>query len=340
MVRATTAGASRAPASPAAVGRSASRIGRVPWQALWIGLAVIWGSSFLLMKLGLEALHPMQIATLRIGIAAVTLLVLSAALRTRLPRDTGTWGLLAICSFFLTTLPFTAFVVAETRISSGLTGLANAFTPVATALFALLLLPSDRLTTRKLVSVLLGFVGVVLIAQPWTTEQGPDLLGIAIAVLGAASYGVGWTLNRRLLGQREVPGLAHPTALMITGLPMSVLALLGWAAIDGSSPVALHGPAEALPLALAAVAVLGVVGTGVAYILQFEVVRAVGPTVAATVTYLIPVVAVTLGVVVLGEQVGPWQLAGAAIVIGAGVLVQAKPRVRPRRGSAPAASGS
>lgn len=317
----------------AAVGRSTGAMGRMPWQALWIGLAIIWGSSFLLMKLGLDALHPMQIATLRIGVAAVTLLALAAATRTRLPRDAGTWGLLAVCSLFLTALPFTAFVVAETRISSGLTGLANAFTPVATVLFALLLLPSDRMTPRKLVSVLLGFIGVVLIAQPWTTEQGPDLLGIAIAVLGAASYGVGWTLNRRLLGHRELPGVAHPTVLMITGLPMALVALVVWAAVEGWSPVAAPGSADALPLALVAVAVLGSVGTGVAYVLQFEVVRAVGPTVAATVTYLIPVVAVTLGVVVLGEHVGPWQLAGAAIVIGAGVLVQAKPRVRAASGS-------
>jgi drug/metabolite transporter (DMT)-like permease len=109
-------------------------MGALPWQVLWIGLAVIWGSSFLLMKLGLESLHPMQIATLRIGVAAVTLLLLSAAMRTRLPRDARTWALLAVCSCFLTALPFTAFVVAETRISSGLTGLANAFTPVATVL--------------------------------------------------------------------------------------------------------------------------------------------------------------------------------------------------------------
>jgi drug/metabolite transporter (DMT)-like permease len=178
--------------------------------------------------------------------------------------------------------------------------------------------------------VLLGLVGVVLIAEPWTSGTSPDLLGIATAVLGAASYGVGWTLNRRLLGRREVPGLAHPTALMVTGLPMALIALLAWAGIEGWSPIAAHGAPEALPLALAAVAVLGVVGTGVAYVLQFEVVRAVGPTVAATVTYLIPVVAVTLGVVVLGEEVGPWQLAGAAIVIGAGVLVQAGPKRRGR----------
>jgi drug/metabolite transporter (DMT)-like permease len=298
-----------------------SALGRVPWQAMWIALAIIWGSSFLLMKLGLESLHPMQIATLRIGIAAITLALLAAATRTRLPKDGRTWGLLAICSFFLTALPFTAFVVAETRISSAAAGLGNAITPVATVLFALLLLPSDRLTPRKLVAVLLGLLGVVLIAQPWSSVAGPDLLGFGIAVLGGASYGVGWTLNRRLLAHTEVPGIAHPTALMITGLPMALVALVTWSLIEGWSPVAVHGDLASLPLALLAVIALGAIGTGVAYILQFEVVRAVGPTVSATVTYLIPVVAVTLGVLVLGEQLGLWQLIGAAIVIGAGILV-------------------
>lgn len=301
-------------------------LGRIPWQVMWISLAVIWGSSFLLMKLGLEALHPMQIATLRIGIAAVTLVLLAAATRSRLPSDAGTWGLLAVSSLFLTALPFTAFVVAETRVSSAAAGLGNAITPVATVLFALLLLPSDRLTTRKLLAVLLGLAGVVLIAQPWTSEAGPDLLGFGIAVLGGASYGVGWTLNRRLLAHREVPGLAHPTALMILGFPMALLALLGWSALEGWTPLAVHGDPESLPLAMLAVLALGAIGTGIAYILQFEVVRAVGPTVSATVTYLIPVVAVTLGVVVLGEELGLWQVLGAAVVIGAGILVGQRPK--------------
>ncbi|WP_206446813.1 DMT family transporter [Agrococcus sp. KRD186] len=305
-----------------------SALGRVPWQAMWIALAIIWGSSFLLMKLGLEALHPMQIATLRIGIAAITLALLAAATRTRLPKDGRTWGLLAVCSFFLTALPFTAFVVAETRISSAAAGLGNAITPVATVLFALLLLPSDRLTPRKLVAVLLGLLGVVLIAQPWSSVAGPDVLGFGIAVLGGASYGVGWTLNRRLLAHTEVPGIAHPTALMITGLPMALVALVTWSLIEGWSPVAVHGDLASLPLALLAVIALGAIGTGVAYILQFEVVRAVGPTVSATVTYLIPVVAVTLGVLVLGEQLGLWQLLGAAIVIGAGILVGQRPKAK------------
>lgn len=302
-------------------------LGRIPWQAMWIALAVIWGSSFLLMKLGLESLHPMQIAAMRIGIAAVTLVVLAAATRTRLPRDGRTWGLLAICSLFLTAIPFTAFVVAETRISSAAAGLGNAITPVATVLFALLLLPSDRLTPRKLAAVLLGLAGVVLIAQPWA-EAGPDLLGFVIAVLGGVSYGIGWTLNRRLLAGTEVPGIAHPTVLMITGFPMALLALVTWGAIEGWSPVGVHGEPSALPLALVAVIVLGAIGTGLAYILHFEVVRAVGPTVSATVTYLIPVVAVTLGVVVLGERLGMWEIVGAAVVIGAGVLVGQRPRAK------------
>lgn len=300
-------------------------LSRIPWQAMWIALAIIWGSSFLLMKLGLEALHPMQIATLRIGIAAITLALLAAATRTRMPKDGRTWGLLAICSFFLTALPFTAFVVAETRISSAAAGLGNAITPVATVLFALLLLPSDRLTPKKLAAVLLGLLGVVLIAQPWA-DAGPDLLGFGIAVLGGASYGVGWTLNRRLLAHTEVPGIAHPTALMITGFPMALVALITWSAFEGWSPVSVHGDPATLPLSLLAVVALGAIGTGVAYILQFEVVRAVGPTVSATVTYLIPVVAVTLGVLVLGEQLGIWQLVGAVVVIGAGVLVGQRPK--------------
>lgn len=295
-------------------------LARLPWQALWIALALIWGSSFLLMKLGLDALHPMQIATLRIGVAVITLVLLALAMRVRLPSDARTWALLAVCSFFLTALPFTLFVVAETRISSSLTGLANAATPIATVVFALLLLPSDRLTPRKLGAVLLGLVGVVLIAQPWTAHSGPDVVGLLIAVGGAASYGVGWTLNRRLLAHREVPGIAHPTALMVTGLPMVLVALLAWSALEGWSPIGSHAP-EALPLALVATIALGVLGTGLAYVLQFEVVRAVGPTVAATVTYLIPVVAVALGVLVLGERLGVWEIVGAAVVIGAGVLV-------------------
>lgn len=302
-------------------------LSRIPWQMMWIALALIWGSSFLLMKFGLEALHPMQIATLRIGIAALTLVILAAATRTRLPGDRRTWRLLSVSSFFLTALPFTCFVVAETRVSSAAAGLGNAITPVATVLFALLLLPSDRLTPRKLAAVLLGFVGVVLIAQPWSSA-GPDLLGFAIAVLGGVSYGIGWTLNRRLLGGTEVPGLAHPTALMITGFPMAVVALIAWSALEGWSPIGVHGDPGRLWLSLLAVAVLGAIGTGVAYILQFEVVRAVGPTVSATVTYLIPVVAVTLGVVVLGEELGLWQVVGAGVVIGAGILVGQKRRAR------------
>ncbi|WP_413319821.1 DMT family transporter [Agrococcus sp. 1P02AA] len=305
-----------------------SALSRIPWQAMWISLAVIWGSSFLLMKLGLDALHPMQISALRVGIAAITLLVLVAATRTRLPNDRRTWGLLSICSFFLTALPFTCFVVAETRISSAAAGLGNAISPVATVLFALLLLPSDRLTPRKLAAVLLGLAGVVLIAQPWSADGGPDLLGFGIAVLGGVSYGIGWTVNRRLLAGTEVPGLAHPTALMITGFPMTLVALLGTCLVEGWSPVAVHGDPGALWVSLLAVVVLGAIGTGVAYILQFEVVRAVGPTVGATVTYLIPVVAVTLGVLVLGESLGMWQVIGAAVVIGAGVLVGQRPKAR------------
>ncbi|MBC7309278.1 MAG: DMT family transporter, partial [Tetrasphaera sp.] len=164
---------------------------RVPWQLKFLALAVIWGSSFLLMKVGLDDLHPLQIVAFRIVLAAATLLLLLRMTQSALPREARVWGHLFVCSLFLTVIPFTGFVTGELFVSSALAGIGNATTPIATVLFALVLLPSERLTSRKLTAVLLGFVGVLVIAEPWNISGRPDPLGFLLVVLAAASYGVG-----------------------------------------------------------------------------------------------------------------------------------------------------
>ncbi len=304
---------------------------RVPWQVKFGALALIWGASFLLMKVGLESLQPLQVATLRILSGAATILSLAWVSGVRLPRQRRVWLHLVVSGFFLCSLPFTLFPLGEERVTSALAGIGNATTPLATVIVGLALIPADRLSARKLAAVLLGFMGVLVIMQPWASLGRPDLLGFGMTLVAGASYGVGWTYLKRFLGPGDVGGLSLPAAqLSVSSVQMLVLVTgwwlfhrdtlaAPWSTVPGSGPA--HWP-------VLAVLVLGIVGTGIALSLQFDVMRAVGPTVGATVTYVIPVVAVVLGIVFLHERLQWPQVVGAAIVLTAAVVTGIPDRPR------------
>lgn len=312
---------------------------RVPWQVKYLALVLIWGSSFLLMKVGLESLAPVQISALRIASGAGVITALLLLRGGRLPTGRRVWLHLVVCGFFLATLPFTMFALSETRISSALAGIGNAATPIATVLAALAILPGERATGRRLVAVGVGFAGVVTIMQPWTATDRPDLVGFSMALLGGASYGLGWTYNRRFLSGVDLGGLSQPAATLLTGLVLMVPVVLGWAALQpgGVSAIWSYGTPDTgtwLWLPLACTLVLGLVGTGFAYMLQFDVVRGAGAMIGSTITYLIPVVSVVLGVLVLGERLGPAQVVGFVIVLGAAYVINRRPRA-PEPATAP-----
>ncbi len=310
----------------------APRVQRVPWPAKYLALSVIWGSSFLLMKVGLHAMAPVQIACLRIVTGASVILGLLHLTGGRLPTGRRTWAHLLVSGLFLSALPFVLFAWGETRVPSALAGIGNATTPLATVVCTFLFLPSARVGSSRLVAVLVGFLGVVVIMQPWTADR-PDLVGFAATLAGGACYGVGWTYNRRFLAGVDFGGLSQPAATLLVGAILMVPTTLGWWLLSRSThptPWTLvhDGSGTATWLAVGAVLVLGVVGTGLAYMLQFDVVRAAGPTVASTITYLIPVVSVVLGAALLSEHLTGWEYAGAAIVLSAAVVVS-----RPTRGA-------
>lgn len=297
--------------------------GRLPWQLKFVALALIWGASFLLMMLGLRALAPMQVASTRIVAGTLILLVLLRVSGGHLPRGRRTWFHLFVSGFFLSTLPFILFAASEERITSALAGIANAVTPIAAVICALMLLPSDRLPPDKLVAVVVGFLGVVMLAQPWQSEGRPDLVGLGFALAAGACYGFGWTYNRRLLAGVDIGGLSQPTATLLMGSVQIVPCLLVWSWWSGrGAPWSLHSEsAGTAVLAIAAVLVLGFVGTGFAYMIQFDVMRAAGATVSTTVTYLIPVVSVALGYAFLGERLAWPQLLGAAVILGSAIVI-------------------
>jgi drug/metabolite transporter (DMT)-like permease len=301
---------------------------RVPWQLKFTALALIWGSSFLLMKIGLRSLAPLQISGLRIFSGAAVLLILLTASGGRLPRDRRLWGHLLVTGFFLGTLPFSLFALGEERVSSALAGIGNSATPIATVMFSLMLLPADKIAPRKMIGVLIGFFGVLVVMQPWQSQGRPDLLGFGMTLVAGMSYGLGWTYTRRFLGRSDFGGLTLPAAQMLMSAAQMLVAMMIWwltqrGALALAAPWSVHANTSggSVLWPLLAVLALGVIGTGLAMSLQYDVVRAAGPTVGASVTYLIPVVSVALGVLLLGERLQWPQLVGAAIVLGAAILI-------------------
>ena len=318
-----------APTRDAAAGApNVMKATRVPWQLKFLALTFIWGSSFLLMKVGLRSLAPLQISGLRIVCGAVVLLILLTASGGRLPRERRLWAHLMVTGFFLGSLPFSLFALGEERVSSALAGIGNSITPIATVMFSLLLLRSEKIGARKIVGVVVGFAGVIVIMQPWQSVGRPDLLGFGMTLVAGMSYGLGWIYTRRFLGRADFGGLTLPTAQMLTSAGQMLVALAIWWLVQRThlslaAPWSLHANTSggSVLVPLLAVLALGIFGTGIAMSFQYDVVRAAGPTVGSSVTYLIPLVSVVLGVLVLGERLQWPQFVGAGVILGAAVLI-------------------
>ncbi|MGB3828922.1 MAG: EamA family transporter [Ornithinimicrobium sp.] len=295
----------------------------MPWQVKFFSLALIWGSSYLLMKLGLEAMDGVQVAALRLVCAAGVLLPLLLVSGGRLPRGWAAWKHIVVSSTLLCSLPWTLFAVGEERVTSSITGIANATTPIAAVLFGMLMLRSETVGPRQLGGVAVGFAGVALISQPWSLTQGPDPVGLTMVLIASASYGLGWTYVRRFMSGIDAGGLALPTAqIVVATAQMPVVVVIWWlvSGEGGATPVSLHTGESAL-VPISAVVFLGIVGTGLGQVMQYDVVRAAGATVASSVAFVIPVVAVALGYVVLGETVGWLALAGGGLILYAASVV-------------------
>ncbi|KAA5833528.1 DMT family transporter [Saccharopolyspora hirsuta] len=280
-------------------------------------LALLWGSSFLLIKLALEALAPTQIALTRIVLGALVLLALCAVRGLRIGRDRAVWRHVAVAALFGSTLPWVLFGIGEQTVDSGLTGVLNATTPLWTVLFGVLV-TREAPPPARLGGLLLGFLGVLLIFAPW---QGTGMLSWGVlACLGAAvSYGISYVyIGRKLTGQHGLPPLVLAAMQMIAATGYAVVAL----PLDGLRPV--HWGL----LALVSVAVLGIFGTGLAFALNYRIISDEGATTASTVTYLMPIVSVLLGWWLLGEELGLRILLGMAVVLVGVLLTRRSPTTR------------
>jgi drug/metabolite transporter (DMT)-like permease len=277
--------------------------------ALFGSIGLIWGSSFLLIALGLDAFEPGLITWLRVLFGAATLWTMPAS-RTRVAREDR--ARLVALSFLWVGVPFTLFPLAQQWITSGLTGLLNGSLPIfATTIGAIMLhrLPGRAQTTGLVV----GFAGVSAIAAPSLAEGSNEALGVVLVLVAVGCYGVAINIAAPLTQRYgSLPVMARMLALAVVWT-----APLGVAGLTGSSFA--WGP-------LVAIAALGALGTGLAFVLMGTLVSRVGSSRASFATYLIPVVALVLGAVFLDENVRALSIAGIVLVIAGAMLASRKER--------------
>jgi drug/metabolite transporter (DMT)-like permease len=275
----------------------------VDWL-LFLAVGTIWGSSFLFMAIGLEAFRPGLVTWLRILFGAVALWIVPGVRGAAIDRVDRV-RLLAL-SISWVAIPFTLFPLAQGSVNSAIAGMLNGAAPIFTAVIATIL-HRRAPGSRQLIGIPLGFLGVAAIALSAAGEGASQVVGVVLIVVATICYGIAFNIATPL--QQRYGSL--PVMARILAIGAVLTSPLGLWSLPGSGFTW---------SAVAATAAVGVLGTGVAFVLMGRLVGRVGPTRASIVGYLIPVVALALGVLFRGDEVGPLAIAGVALVIAGAYL--------------------
>lgn len=275
-------------------------------------LALIWGSGFLWIEISLRGFTPVQLTFIRLALGAAVLLGVLRLRHLELPRG-AIWRHLIVAALLANAAPYLLFGIGQQSVPSNLAGAINATTPLWAVLFAVIAKTEPHLGSRRLIGLLVGLAGAIVILHPWTSDTAS--LGGTLACLAAsASYGASYVYMGRHLTHRGLPPLVLSAAQLIAASGLLLLA----SPYDGFTPPTWR------PDALLALLILGIIGTGVAYVLNYRIIQDDGPILASTVTYLLPVVAAALGVLVLDEPITAYLLFGVIIVL-LGVTLTRRP---------------
>jgi drug/metabolite transporter (DMT)-like permease len=296
------------------------------WIAFWM-LGLIWGSSFMLIRLGVQELRPIEVVFARTAIAAVGMALVIAVRRVRVPTDWPTLRGLIILGIGNVVVPFTLITWGEQTVESGTAAVLQS----TAALFALVVahftFADERMTRRKVIGLVTGFIGVMVLFSRGGDILAGNLAGQLAIVVASLFYGIFTSYSRRLIQGDVQPivvaGSTLLTAAVVTA-PFALLSETGFTPLDTLTP-----------LTIGATAVLGLLNTFVAYLFFYYIVRELGASRAAMVTYVVPLVGVVLGAVFLHEEIGLSLLLGAALII-AGIGIANLRRLPWPRRAAPA----
>jgi drug/metabolite transporter (DMT)-like permease len=289
------------------------RIDARDWSLLGV-LSVLWGGSFFFNGVVLREVPPLTVVLLRVALASVLLLPLLRAYRIRFPEGFSGWKPFIAIGLFNNVLPFSLIVVGQTYIPSGLASILNATTPLFTVV-VMAAAGEEKLHARRIAGVMAGLIGVIILHGGGFDGKGLGFesgqgIGLLLCLAGAFSYGVSALVARRLLSNSSPLGTATFQLLASTAMMVVVAGV-------AERPWQLPMPGPATWLAVFGLAALS---TALAYIVFFQILRRSGATNVMLVTLLIPVTAILLGYLVLGEQISAHEIFGA-LVIGSALLL-------------------
>ncbi|MDR0345078.1 MAG: DMT family transporter [Nocardiopsaceae bacterium] len=284
-------------------------------------LALVWGSSFLWIKLAIRGLSPVEVTFARLILGSLVLFAIAAIRRGPLPRSPVIWAHIAVASVFGNAAPYLLFALGEQHVASSTAGMLNATTPLWTVVVALTTRHQRAVSARQAAGLVIGFGGAVLIFSPWQSAGGLASVGAIESVAAGASYGISYVYMDRFLARRGI----SPVTLSACQLLSASVLLAVVLGVTGA-------PAPRLDASVVvSTVILGLAATGAAYVLNYQIITSEGATVASTVTYLLPVVAIILGVLVLGEHITVLVLGGIALILAGVALTRNRAqRARPR----------
>lgn len=282
------------------------------WIFNFFGAGIIWGSSFYFMIFANQSLPPIGVAFWRCFFGALTLFIIIKLRKMELKFNKRLIVFAFIVGAINNAIPFTLFAYGEHHVSSAFAGMANALTPVATVIALLTVFRSEKVTGNQIAGLFVGAIGVLVLVGIWQGFESDSLWAVIAVILAPILYGFGGPFIKRFIEpmnqEPEVAAFWQILGATIIMIPFYL-----------SQPL-LTGPITAA--SLGSTLMLGIFGTAIAYTLYYPLLKQVGSAVSSAVTFLIPLVAVTLGVLALGENLHWYEIAGGMIILLGAAIAQ------------------
>jgi drug/metabolite transporter (DMT)-like permease len=284
--------------------------------ALFITVSVLFGGNYMWAHFALESFSALEVAWGRTVLAAATLAIVLLVTKDHYPRGKEIWIKLNIAAILFNTVSFVGMATAVSRISTVQVSIWNALVPLVTLGFVLVFIPEENPTWRRVTGLSMGFLGALFIAHPWTGLGDFDAIGTGAIMVGTTSYAAGLVYARRnFVNVKDTPTSIAAGQMLCASIHFTLI--LPWFVTITT---------DASTISLISLLILGVVGTGITYIMIQTLIKQSGAGVASDTTYVILFVAIMLGIVVLGEAINIWQIIGSALILVGLVIINTKER--------------